>query len=637
MAQQNPPPGAAPPGQQQQKLTKEQKKALAEQQKRIQQEKMRALELNKLVANLSKELASSVIDTPMMYKLGANRLKLMLKADHCSVALFEEYPNLGKICIIRQQSNIPPNKEKIRAEEEAKKKAKAAIAAAKAARQPPPPAAVALLESLKNKGKKSDDDKKEPVPVPPPKEPPKPGIIPDLDGVFIHTLQVVEQIRTSNKPIMIPDVSKFPDKAVQQFATWYGIKSLLFLPVMVHGEVVGIITIYALNNPQAFSQNELIHSQKAVEALTKSVETAPPVLPDNLKDNVISKINKDDNSHNIIEYYSRFLDDVFEFMIGELKGEEAQELVELQEEQSKTDNPLRKVWYQLGKMVGFTEQPDMAYLCHIGIKELVSQAVEYAKSKKGSPPTGIEELSKIMTEKLKLPEILSDPNAPPERAEAEEDSPSGKYQMVGGELLVSETIDDEDFDEEEILEEVDKEIHDAVRGFLLFSDEKRVTLINDVEQSEMLNNFVAVTAAADFRQHIRASMENIPDIPEEVDTDISLAQLSHMGMREISFVVAQNMAEKYLYEIEGFLEMPEEKQKEQMDNLQKYIHLKIMANLTPTLRGKLSVWQKLMEEKVKKKAERAAKQRAVLVGRMVNIEEDEEDEDWDDEDDEDED
>jgi hypothetical protein len=202
--------------------------------------------------------------------------------------------------------------------------------------------------------------------------------------------------------------------------------------------------------------------------------------------------------------------------------------------------------------------------------------------------------------------------------------------MVGSEVMslatetgqMNELVD-------EMLDAIDKEISKAVRGMLLFSEEKRATLINDIEQSEMLINFVAVTAANDFKQHIKS---NLPEMHEDIDQTALLAELAHQGMREISHVVAQNLAEKYLYEIEEFLEQSEEWQKDKIEKIEKYIHYRIMANLVPTLRAEEpTLWSHLIQDKIKKRAQKAAKQRAVLVGRMVRAATAEADDDWDEE------
>ncbi|HEY9840822.1 MAG TPA: hypothetical protein V6D23_10230, partial [Candidatus Obscuribacterales bacterium] len=221
-----------------------------------------------------------------------------------------------------------------------------------------------------------------------------------------------------------------------------------------------------------------------------------------------------------------------------------------------------------------------------------------------------------------------------EREAAKKEKPA--MLMVGGEVMTVES-DEGKAEElfEEILYDIDKEIFKAVRGALLFSEGKRATVINDIEQSEMLVNFISVTAAQDFKHHIRAAL---PELHDDIDPPALVAELAHHGMREISLTVAQNMAEKYLYEIESFLERPEEWQRERIERLKVYIHYRIMANLVPTLRSEdPTLWGNLMADKIRKRAAKAAKQRAVLVGRMVRGANEEGDEDWDEDEDEDED
>ncbi len=150
----------------------------------------------------------------------------------------------------------------------------------------------------------------------------------------------------------------------------------------------------------------------------------------------------------------------------------------------------------------------------------------------------------------------------------------------------------------------------------------------------MLANFVSVTAAQDFKHHIRSAL---PELHDDIDSPNLVAELAHQGMREISMTVSQNIAEKYLYDIESFLEKPEEWQRERIERLKLYIHYRIMANLVPTLRSQeATLWGNLMADKIKKRAAKAAKQRAVLVGRMVRSN-NEDDEDWDEDDDDDDD
>ncbi len=622
---QNPnlPPGAQPVqgGQPPQKLSREQKRALAEQKKRMEQQRMRAMELQKLVGNFKSELETSVIDPPLMYKLACNRMKLMLKADHGVNAVFETYEQLGEICLVRQQSNLPPKPIEKKKEED-KPKIKRVIVNGEV---------IETVEKVDKKAKDDDDTPKIPVPKMPPKEPLKAGQLPDLEGVFLNNLPIMNQIRQNRQPLMIPDVTKYSDQAVVQFAAPWHIKSMLLLPSIVNNEVVSVMIFMTTTNPQGYAPNEMQYIQQAMEVLARSVETAPPILPDKLKDRVITPMTTGQSVEKQIEYYSDYFDDIFNFMIGELEedeDEESDELLKLQQEQANVPNRLRKVWYQLGKFLEFKDRPRLAYLFNIAMNELANQAIEYADDKQYNKPRGLKPFQEFMDQRIPRPDLL-------EQFENKgEDEEKPKHIMVGSEVMAVDTESIDAVEEyEEILADVEKEVSKAVRGMLLFSDNRKATLINDIEQSEMLVNFVSVTAAQDFKNHIRS---NLPlDLHEDIDQDTLLAELAHQGMREISLAVAQNMAEGYLYEVESFLEQPEEWQRERIESIKMYIHYRIMANLVPTLRADFpTLWGGLVAEKIKKKADKAAKQRAVLVGRMVRntSSSDEEDNDWDEED-----
>lgn len=594
---QNPnlPPGAqpVPQGGPPQKLTRDQKRALAEQKKRMEQERMRSMELQKLVGNFQSELETSVIDPPLMLKLACNLFKLMLKADHCVATAYENYPEHGgEICLVRQQSNLPPKSAK---EEEVQ--VKRVVVGSE-------------IMEVKIKPKEEDESPKIPMPVPPPKEPLKGGQLPDLEGVFLHPLPIMEQVRTSRQPLMIPDCSKYSDQAVVQFAASWGIKSMLLLPVIVKGAVFSILIVMTVNQPQGYTPIELRYISQALEILVRSIETAPPVLPEKLKERVIHPMTHGDNVAKQIDYYSEYFDNIFDFMIAELEEDEAEDLIEMKKLQEHSPNQLRKVWLQIGKFLEWKEQPKLAYLFNIAMNELAEQAFEYAEAKKFNQPRGLKAFQEFMDRQIKKPDLKGF------FMENDVTEKMSKMTVVGNEVITTDTdAGAKAAIIEEMLKEVDKEITKAVRGALLFSDNRRATLINDIEQSEMLVNFVAVTAANDFRTHIKAAL---PEMHEDIDQATLLAELSHQGMREISMVVAQNMAEKYLYEIEDFLEQPEEVQREQISHLQMYIHYRIMANLVPTLRGgEPSLWAIMVQDKIKKKANKAAKQRAVLVGRMV--------------------
>jgi hypothetical protein len=84
------------------------------------------------------------------------------------------------------------------------------------------------------------------------------------------------------------------------------------------------------------------------------------------------------------------------------------------------------------------------------------------------------------------------------------------------------------------------------------------------------------------------------------------------------------MAEKVLYEKEGFLELPPDQQIERIESLAKYLHYRFMGNLIPILRGQAGDWAKDVVKALKDRAKEAAKQRTVLVGKLLSNDEEEE-------------
>lgn len=593
------PQGAVPPGQGQ-PMSKEQKRAEAEKQKRLQQEKLRASELMHQIGAFTKTLSTAVIDTPMMYKLGCNTYKTMMRADHCIAGIFKEFPETGIICVV--------NAEAIGVKE-IKKPAPPPLPKG----QPPPPPP-------------PEPDLTKPPPKPLlPQNPPKPGtILPTID--FWLEIPVIMKMRELKQPVMIPDASKFSEPELAKFATAFGIKSLLAVPVTIKNSVHGVIIVYTINAFQAFAPVEITHLQKGVSILAKSVETAPPNLPDEMKKKVITKITKAEDSKKVIAYYTSMLDDVFDFIIGEMEEIEAKtaeleestpsteeakqeeqgvinseetpkpvekkitdsELLKLfMEDRKKEESLMRKVWFQLAKFLEF--DGDKALLSKIALEENFAQAEEDATEKDIYPPPGFKLLIKYLNSTKKT---------------------IGLEQYA----IPAETITS-------INEEIDK----AVRGQLIHkSDDPKATLINDVEQSDMLANFVSIPAAMDFRQHVKAAAEET-DIPEEIDILVLLDDLCYAGMKEIVKSVGQAIAEKNLFELPNFLEQPEAVQLTQTESLTTHIQRRVMANLVGVLKGKSTDWTKGIVDKLKQKSKEAAKKRAVLVGK-ITVEQEEEEE-----------
>ena len=565
-AGQQPPPG--PPGAPQQ-MTKEQKRAEAEKQKRIQQEKLRASELTQLIGTFAKTLSGAVIDTPMMCKVGCNSFKTMMRSDHCIIGLFKEFPESGQICVVEAEAagtKEPP----------------------KPPAPPPPP-----------KGQPAPPPPPEPPPPDPTKPPPKPampthapkpGTLLPVNGFWLE-MPFIFNMKETKQPVIIPDASKFPEPQLNQFAAAFGIKSMLAMPMLQKNEMQGVVISYTINAFQMFSQVEVSHMQKAIAILVKAIETAPPNLPDELKKKVINRINKAEDSKKVIEYYSSMLEDVYNYIIGELDESEdtkkdAEDLRSFLDDRKKEEAPMRKVWFQLAKFLEF--DGDKLEVAKIALKENFTQSEEYATEKDINPPPGLKLLIKYLRTMKKNPGI----------------------EQFG---IPEETI-----------ATVDEDIDKAVRGQLLYRDELKANLINDIEQSEMISNFVSIPATIDFRQHIKAAMEET-DIPEELEVNALLDDLCYAGMKEIVKSVAQTMAEKYLFELPDFLEQPETVQLTQTEALTRYIQRRLMANLVGTLKGKSTDWSKSVVEKLREKSKEAARKRAVMIGKIISQQEGDED------------
>jgi len=591
------------------KSEKQRKKEEAEKQKRIQQEKRRQLELNVQVTSFSKTLANSVIDVPTMYKIAANTLKTMLNVDHVAIGEFEEHEYIrpGLLCIGRGESPLP----KIpKPREEVAKKDK---------------------DKKEKKDKKKDDDKEPEKPKPifpmPPKEPPKPGTLPRLENV-IWDMPLLYKIRDVKQPAFIPDSSKFPDPEVNKFAGMFLIKTVLFLPLIVNKEyevpieqipedenietsennedgeektsetkkkthlekredVVAIVAIMTVNEFKPLSPIEIQAAQKAVQILARSVENAPPDLPERIK-RVITLISKDEASDRLTEYYSDFLDDVFDLVNYEMgldkTPDKFQKLCEMKEKLGQ-ESKIKKVWFQLHQLV--TAEDVLASIAKRAISEIFDQSSEYTQAKNIKHVSGFNIFNKYVQKNLKFNE-LKDIDMKPE-----------------------------------VMEKIEEDITNAVRGNALFTSRQKATLMNDIEQSNMLLNYISAPAAVNFRDHVRAAMEET-SCPDEVDKDATLTDLCYFGMAEISKGVAQDLVEKELFEISEFLEQSQERQNEITENLTIHFHRKIMSNLMPAIKGIKHPWITFISNQIKEKAKEAIKKRAVLVGRMGSEEEEEE-------------
>jgi flagellar motor protein MotB len=566
-----PPQGGAP---QDAKSAKQKKKEEAEKLKKQQQEKRKQLELSVQVNSFTKALSNSVMDIPSMFRFASNTLKTMLMVDHVAIASFEEWPQVraGILCVGKAESILP----------------KVAKPAAPAAPKP--------KEKKEEVKKKEDEDKEPDKPVPTfpvaPKEPLKPGTLPHLENI-IWDMPLLYKIRDVKQPAMIPDAAKFPDPEVNKFAAVYGIKSILFIPLMNTKEdgteeVTGVCACISVNEPKVLSQMEVTFAQKTVQGLGKSIETAPPDLPANIK-KVITAISKDEASDKLMDYYSSMLDDIFDLLIYEIGVEKMPEkFMKLMEEKAKIeeDSKLKKIWFQINELV--KADGEFGSIARRAIQEAYAQADEFTRSKKANMPIGFKGLNNFMKKNIKYNELAN----------------------LGL--------------EQEVILGLEDQIDNALRGKALFTDKEKASLINDVEQSNMLMNYISAPASLDFRNHIKAAIEEA-DCPEEVEKELLLTDMCYYGIAEISKSVCQDLVEKVLFEIPEYLEQPQDKQAEQTEALVSHLHRKIMANLVTGLKGKKSVWINFISAEIKQKAKDAAKKRAVLVGRIKNEEQEEED------------
>jgi len=555
------------------KAAKQKKKEEAEKLKKQQQEKRKQLELSVQVNTFTKALSHSVMDIPSMFRYSANTLKTMLMVDHVAIAGFEEWPQVraGILCVGKAESVLP--------------------------KLPKPPAPAPKPGEKKEVVKKKDDEDKEPekpIPMFPvaPKEPLKPGTLPHLENI-IWDMPLVYKIREIKQPAMIPDASKFPDPEVNKFAAIYGIKSILFIPLVNTKDdgtedVTGVVACISVTEAKALSQMEVTFAQKTVQALGKTIETAPPDLPTNIK-KVITAISKDEASDKLMDFYSSVLDDIFDLIIYEVGVEKLPEkFMKLMEEKAKIEeeSKLKKIWFQINELV--KAEGEFGSIARRCIQEVFAQADEFTRAKNAQMPIGFKGLNNYMRKNIKYNEL----------------------ENLG--------LD------QEVIYGLEEQIDNALRGKALFTDKEKASLINDVEQSNMLMNYISAPASLDFRNHIKAAIEEA-DCPEEVEKELLLSDMCYYGIAEISKSVCQDLVEKVLFEIPEYLEQPQEKQAEQTEALVIHLHRKIMANLVTGLKGKKSVWANFISAEIKQKAKDAAKKRAVLVGRIKNEEQEEED------------
>ena len=589
----NDPQGGAP---QDPKLLKQKKKEEAEKAKRLQQEKRRQVELNMQLGTFSRILSTSVMDTSTMMKLTCNTLKSMLQCDHVALSMFEDHPEIrqGIICLGKSESNLPklPPPPQIQKKDD-KPKIKRMMVGDEVIE------IVEKVEKPKIKEEEKDKEPETPKPMFPvaPREPFKPGTLPRLEYI-IWDIPLMYKMKDIKQPAMIPDPSKFPDPELVKFTGIYLIKSILFVPLNGSnvGEnneetVVGVLAAMNVNEPKVFTQTEITFAQKIMQALSKAVTSAPPDLPINVK-KVITSISKDEASDRLVDFYSTMLDDIFDLIVYEMHEDCPPIIHKLIEDSHKIehDSKLKKIWFQIYELV--RAEGNLGNIAKRAIHENFEQVSEFIKAKSAVMPKGFKNLNAYVRKNLRYEDIKN--------------------------LFDSEEM-------EEVVDVLDEQIYNALRGQALFTDKEKATLINDVEQANMLLNYISAPSAVDFRNHIKAAMEEVTDYPEDVDKDALLTELTYHGLSEISKSVCQDLVEKALFEIPQYLEQSQEKQADQSETLVSHFHVKIMSNLVTCLKGKKSVWANHVSHEIKEKAKEAAKKRAVLVGRLKTDIEEEED------------
>lgn len=394
---------------------------------------------------------------------------------------------------------------------------------------------------------------------------------------------IITQIVGTSQGVLLPDASQFPDDTLKAAIAKFGLKSQYFLPVLVGGQVQAILELQTTLQPKVVVPVEMTFCQKLTAALGRAIENAPPILPDELK-GVVKKLQKANNPHHI-DLFNKTFDQVFTLILGELEDDDHSDIVQIME---RDEQPPLKLWLRLALMTQL--EGERAQIFRQGLNEQYTQHREHCIKLEVKVAPGYRDLLKYMAKW---------PAAVPE------------------ELLPKEQ-----------LEHLDEEVDKAVRGEL-FHDKKetkdlkkeQIFLINDIEQSSMMPNFVSVPAAFDLRQQIKA---HLVELPEEVDGAALLDILTQQAMREISKNAGRELAEKVLYEKEGFLELPPDQQIERIEALAKYLHYRFMGNLIPILRGQAGDWAKDVVKALKDRAKEAARQRTVLVGKLMSDDEEEE-------------
>lgn len=518
------------PNQPQPKLSKEEQKAKKKQQQeqaeRERQAKLKELELGHIINTFNRRLREEITDLPTIYRLSMNALKELVKADHASLALIDD--DKPEQYLVKVESDLPK---------------------APQGKQLDP--ALANIKTALNLE------------------------INPAEGTLLPS------VIKSRQPVVVPDVSKFPDENIQKWAAAHNMKSLFLAPLVVNDAVTGIVSIYTVNNFRAFLPVEVVYCQKLVSALAKAIENAPPTLPEELK-SIIKKLAKAPPSSGHVDNFNRMYRHAFQVLLAE-----QEEPVEALEQVLNRDgDPLLVLWYQLAAMSSL--EGELASYMRTMVEEQYRQTLTYVR--------------KHREEGMKLPPGFKDMVKFVE-----------KFPVFKLETLLPE----------EPLEELIEKVEEAVEAGHLIS---QGALIADIEQGEMLPDFLSIPATLDLRREIKAQIE-LADTPAGMDSDKLLDLLSHRAMSEIAKVASRELAEETLFQISAFMELDPDQQETKIDQLATALYRRFMGNLMGAIFGEPNAWGREVVQALKDKGQEATKQRKILIGKLARQEEEEEEED----------
>lgn len=517
------------PNQPQPKLSKDEQKAKKKQQQeqaeREKQAKIKELELGHIINTFNRRLREEITDLPTIYRMAMNALKDLVKADHVTLALAGEQPDLF---LVKMESDLPkpvPGK-------------------------PPDPAQVGIKSALNFE-------------------------ISVVEG------SLVPSIVKSRQPVVIPDVSKFPEEGVQKWAAAWNMKSLFLAPLVTNDQVQGMVSIYTVNGFRAFLPVEIVYCQKLVGAVAKAIENAPPTLPEDLK-GIIKKLAKAPPSSGHVDNFNRMYRQAFQV----IASDQEERIEAIDQVLERDGDPLLVLWYQLAAMSAL-EGETAAYMRAL-VEEQYRQTVLHVR--------------KHREEGLKLPPGFKDMLKFVER-----------FPSIKLESLLPE----------EPLEELTEKLEEAVEAGHLIS---QGALIADIEQGEMLPEFLSIPATLDLRREIKSQID-VADTPSGMDSERLLDGLTLRAISEIAKVASREMGEAALFQIPSFLELEPDQQEGKIEQLSLALYRRFMGNLAGAVFGQPNAWGREVIEALKEKGQEATKQRKILVGKMARQEEEEEDED----------